>query len=37
VIKVKYAGMRGNMQGEKKDSNPATNAAEMDILSANNF
>jgi hypothetical protein len=27
VIKVKYAGIKGNTQGEKKDKSPATKAA----------
>jgi len=35
VIKEKYPGIKGNIQGEKKDSNPAANAAEYDMVSLN--
>jgi hypothetical protein len=35
VIKVKYAGISGKIQGEKKDNNPAVNAAKYDMDSAN--
>jgi hypothetical protein len=35
VMKEKYPGIRGNMQGEKKDSKPAANAAEYDMVSLN--
>jgi hypothetical protein len=34
-MKEKYPGIRGNIQGEKKDSNPAANAAEYDMVSLN--
>jgi hypothetical protein len=36
-MKEKYPGIRGNMQGEKKESNPAANAAEYDMVSLNIF
>jgi hypothetical protein len=35
VIKVKYAGIRGSTQGEKKDRSPATNAAGNETVSVN--
>jgi len=35
VMKEKYPGIKGNIQGEKKDSNPAANAAEYDMVSPN--
>ena len=35
VIKVKYAGISGNIQGEKKDKSPARNAAEYETVSTN--
>jgi len=36
-MKEKYPGIKGKMQGEKKDSNPAANAAEYDMVSLNIF
>jgi hypothetical protein len=35
VIKEKYAGINGRIQGEKKDSRPAIRAAEYVIFSVN--
>ena len=35
VINVKYAGISGNIQGEKKDKSPARKAAEYETVSTN--
>jgi hypothetical protein len=35
VIKVKYAGIRGSTQGDRKESSPAKNAAEYEMVSSN--
>jgi hypothetical protein len=34
-MNVKYPGISGNMQGEKKETSPAIKAAEYDIVSVN--
>jgi len=36
-MKEKYPGIKGNIQGEKKESNPVANAAEYDMVSLNIF
>ncbi|MDX2439378.1 MAG: hypothetical protein QNK40_02385 [Desulfobacterales bacterium] len=36
-MKEKYAGIKGRIQGEKKESSPAIRAAWYDMVSTNNF
>ena len=37
VIKVKYAGIKGNTHGEKKDNRPAKKATGYETVSTNIF